>query len=104
MAAIDPAEVSAKNPALGLLTVAVPMWIDQIRAEHLTDDQRIARAKRCGDHIAHHGDAILYRDKKTPQAFNALAEGLALAAFQPGGVSFAGMHWEATTDPEGGSR
>lgn len=48
-----------------------------------------------GDVIAEHGDSLQYRDTHSAEAFNRLAEGLAAAAYQPGGVSFAGMLWEA---------
>jgi hypothetical protein len=46
--------------------------------------------------IAARGDLILYRGGKhgeSATAFNALAEGLAIGACQPGGVTFAGQHW-----------
>ena len=33
---------------------------------------------------------------ETAAAFNALAEGLACLAFSPGGVTFYGLHFEAT--------
>lgn len=76
------------------LTFLVPMWMDEIR--DLTDAQRIARAKRCGAMVAERGDVLQFGSSKTGKAtevFNALAEGLACAAYQPGGITFASRHW-----------
>lgn len=76
------------------LAFAVPLWMDEIR--DLTDDQRIARARRCGAMVAERGDVLQFGSSKTGKAaevFNALAEGLACAAYQPGGITFAGRHW-----------
>lgn len=78
------------------LAVAVPMWVERI--QHYTDEQRTARAHELGQVIAEHGDLILYRSKRRGESarnFNALAEGLACLAYAPGGVTFAGSHWEA---------
>lgn len=76
------------------LALAVPLWMDEIR--DLTDAQRVARAKRCGAMVAERGDVLQFgstRPGKAAEVFNALAEGLACAAYQPGGVTFAGRHW-----------
>lgn len=76
------------------LQVAVPLWIEQLRP--LTPEQRLARAGELADIVAEHGDIILYRGSKkgeTAKAFNALAEGLAIGAYQPGGVTFMGEHF-----------
>jgi hypothetical protein len=78
------------------LEAAVPLWID--KHKHTSVEARIARARELADVVAGHGDDILFRSKRkgeSAKAFNALAEGLALMAYQPGGVSFAGEHWEA---------
>lgn len=90
--------VVADNPRqitlVATLTLAVPMWIWDLCS--LTDDQRAARANRCGRIVAERGDVLQFGSKKRGQAtevFNALAEGLACAAYQPGGVDFAGKHW-----------
>lgn len=74
------------------LQVAVPLWIAQWKAKPATD--RMARARICAQHIAEHGDVILFKGKGTAEAFNHLAEGLALLSFFPGGIDFAGTHWE----------
>jgi hypothetical protein len=75
------------------LAFAVPLWMDEIR--NLTDDQRIARARRCGAMVAERGDVLMFGGKagKAAEVFNALAEGIAAAAYQPGGITFAGRHW-----------
>jgi hypothetical protein len=76
------------------LQVAVPLWIDRIR--DVPWETRIERARELAQYIASHGDNILYRGHKKGQsaeAFNALAEGLAIGAYLPGGVSAFGCHW-----------
>ena len=76
------------------LSAAVPLWIEKLKP--LEPEQRIARASGLSDTIAAHGDIILYRGGKkgeSAKAFNALAEGLAIGAFQPGGVTAFGQHW-----------
>lgn len=88
----------ATNHVLLTLTLscAVPLWIEQFRV--LNDDQRLEIARVSGQEIAEHGDIIQYRSKKkgeTAAAFNHLARGLAVLAFAPGGVRFAGLHFEA---------
>lgn len=76
------------------LALAVPLWIE--RARTYPEDTRLARARECGQIVASRGDVIMFRDKKrgeSAKAFNALAEGIACAAFQPGGITFLGQHW-----------
>jgi hypothetical protein len=76
------------------LQVAVPLWIHEVAK--LTQAERLAAARECGQMIAEHGDDIIYlspRKGETARAFNALARGLACAAYQPGGVWFMGTHF-----------
>jgi hypothetical protein len=83
-----------RNTALiETLALAVPMWIWQLRDR--TPAQRAAIGRRCAQEIASHGDTLMFGGKKgaPAQVFNHLAEGLAAAAYQPGGVTFAGRHW-----------
>jgi hypothetical protein len=84
-----------KADLLGVsLAVAVPLWIDRYRDFCWEEGYR--RAQICMQVCAEHGDDILYRTKgKTADGFNRLAEGLAILASSPGGVTFAGQHWEA---------
>jgi len=54
-------------------------------------------ARVCAGVVAGQGDLVLYRSKRpgvTAEAFNRLAEGLACLAFQPGGVTAFGLHFE----------
>jgi hypothetical protein len=90
------AERSKAALLTGTLAVAVPLWIERYRHVDPEDAQR--RSQVCLDVIASRGDQILYRSEKkggTAVAFNHLAEALAILAFSPGGVTFAGQHWEA---------
>jgi hypothetical protein len=76
------------------LQAAVPLWIGRVRA--MTLEQRQARAAELAQVIAERGDSILFRSGKRGESaavFNALAEGLAIGAFQPGGVTAFGSHW-----------
>ena len=79
------------------LRFAVPMWVHELR--DCTSEQRVVRAKRCAQVVAEKGDALQFKGqsasarRSTAEAFNRLAEGLACAAYQDGGISFAGYHW-----------
>lgn len=95
------------------LSFAVPLWIEEVRG--MTDEQRAARAHECsrivslgekcdetrGQHgsgpaLMACGEAARGANKGGPAAvFNATALGLAIMAFQPGGVTYLGQHWEA---------
>jgi hypothetical protein len=82
---------------LTTLHAAVPMWIEKFTRWDAWSRQ--LRALQCADEIAAHGDVLLFKQtrrqgrKGTVDAFNALAEGIAALAFQPGGVTFSGHHW-----------
>lgn len=73
------------------LLAAVPLHILQLRGYDA--QQRIAIAHQCADIVAAHGDDLQYGGTHCRTAFNALARGLAVAAYQPGGVTFADLHW-----------
>lgn len=78
------------------LATAVPLWIMRLEQQPWSYIQE--RSKECAQIVAEKGDIIQYRSKKegeTAKAFNALAEGIAILAFAPGGVTFMGMHFEA---------
>jgi hypothetical protein len=104
----DQLEQLERPPArLGLLELAVPLWIDRLRPlpweERLqVRDGALARLGASTDDpgkltgIAGLADPdVRTKPGQVAGAFNALAQALALGALQPGGVSFAGMHWEA---------
>jgi len=76
------------------LQAAVPLWILEMRP--WTPAARLATAREDGQHIAEHGDDLMFKSKtkgRTAEAFNHLARGLAALAYAPGGVTFAGEHW-----------
>jgi hypothetical protein len=82
------------------LEIAVPIWIDQLR--NSTFEERAARARRCAEVVGPKGDIILYRSQtkgETTEAFNRLAEGIACAAYQPGGIKVFGLRFEAHQGP-----
>ena len=77
------------------LQAAVPLWIEKLKGEPF--EVISSRALECGQHIAEHGDIILFKSKKkgeSAEAFNRLAEGVACLAFMPGGIDIFGLHFE----------
>jgi len=76
------------------LQAAVPLWIERVRDWPF--EKRKERALWASEMVASKGDVLQYGGKPGEAAivFNALAEGLACLAFQPGGVTFLGDHWE----------
>jgi hypothetical protein len=92
---VDENKMLADHPALGLLAVAVPLRIAELRT--MSEGDRQALADVAGQFIAEHGDDLMYRSKpgRSAAAFNQLATGLAALAFTRGGVTFAGMKFEA---------
>lgn len=76
------------------LALAVPLHIEELR--HVSPGGRVLIGRDCADEVAARGDSLMFPSKKgrTAEAFNKLARGLAVAAFQPGGVTFLGQHWE----------
>lgn len=84
-----------QDSLLGIsLAAAVPLWIP--RVARLSHAERAARAGELAQVIAEHGDDVLYRGHKSgdsARAFNAVAEALAIGAFQPGGVTAFGEHF-----------
>ena len=82
------------------LCVTVPLWIQvwKLRVASWSDALVRERGSLLSTIVASQGDIIQFRGGKkgdTAAAFNALAEGVALLAYCPGGVTFLGDHWEA---------
>jgi hypothetical protein len=80
------------------LNAAVPLWIHEMR--HWGQDERISLAHSLAQTVASKGDALQFGSKRkgeTAEVFNCTAKGIAALAYQPGGVDFCGVHWEATS-------
>jgi len=73
------------------LGVAVPMRIEEMST--WDDAARQSMTTWSVDIVCAHGDDLLYGGEHCAKAFNALAQGLAILAYRPGGVTFAGLHW-----------
>jgi hypothetical protein len=77
---------------LGLtLQVSVPLEIAKMRS--WTHEARQRHAQGAADVIATHGDDLQFGGRHCTEAFAALTRGLAVLAYQPGGVDFAGLHF-----------
>lgn len=87
---------SARADLLGMtLELAVPLWVE--RRSSWTWNQRLVRCHEIVEIVASKGDIIQYKSKKkgeSAEAFNALAEGVAMLSFVWGGVSLFGRRWE----------
>ncbi len=87
------------NPALAIaLSAAVPLRIAAYRQHGGPDAEDLERARRHSLVVAEKGDVLQYggKDGEAAELFNSLADALAIMAFCPGGVDFAGDHYEAT--------
>lgn len=73
------------------LEAFVPIRIAEIRS--WAQDERAAAARAAADMVATHGDDLQYGGRHCARTWAALVTGLAAAAYQPGGVTFAGRHW-----------
>lgn len=73
------------------LEAAVPLEIANVRC--WSDRERLHAAKSAADVIGSKGDVLQYGGKGCAAAFAALARGLAIGAYMPGGITFAGLHW-----------
>jgi hypothetical protein len=79
---------------LTALKTAVPLWVNIWQPRSITERQQ--RGLECAQIVAEQGDVIMYRSSrkgKTAEAFNALAEGIAILSLNPGGVMFMGHTW-----------
>jgi len=102
-------EAQRHDALVPLLELAVPLWIHHWRGS--TPFTRTSRAAYCGEMVGAHGDLLMFRSRPVPartldggtevdatpgtaELFDRLAEGIALGAFQPGGITMFGHHWE----------
>jgi len=79
------------------LRFTVPVRIAELWAEmrRITDSQRHARISRCATTVGTMGDTLQWPSKNQVVAFSALSDGLAMSAFEPGGVTWEALdlHW-----------
>ncbi len=83
------------------LQAAVPLHMAEMR--DWSEKRRNNEGHFAAQVIAAKGDVLQFGGSKKGQAahaFNWLARGLAVAAFQPGGVTFAGLHWCVEDDED----
>jgi len=77
------------------LSAAVPLWVTELSKRPL--DELLAEAPKLAQIIAEKGDVIQFPGKRrgeTAAAFNALARGIAILSFVPGGVTVFGERFE----------
>lgn len=82
------------------LEAAVPLRLMELAALSPVERDRVRMrwAHDASDIVASQGDTLMFGSKRSGAAanvFNHLARGLAALAYAPGGVTFAGRHWEA---------
>ena len=81
-----------KSTLVVSLEVAVPLWVERIRAGEVVDAPSIAQT------IAEKGDVLMFGSKRKGEqaaVFNELAKGIAMLSFCPGGVTTFGLHFES---------
>jgi hypothetical protein len=85
------------------LGLTVPMWIELMRPWHA--ERRVHKGHELAELIAYEQAIAAMCDPEARgtvkrgelgKAFNAIAQGLACLAYCPGGIVFAGHHWEAS--------
>jgi hypothetical protein len=80
------------------VSAMVPLEIMELERRGGITDWHIEQAREISKLIAEQGDVLQYGGGKRGQAGSLMAklcEGLAVLAFMPGGVTFAGQHFEA---------
>lgn len=84
------------------LAVAVPLAIADLKQhEQPLSKWHLERARNFATVLGSRGDVLLFGSKKVGEAaelFTELAASLAVLAFQPGGCTFLGEHWEANDE------
>jgi len=94
---IEPPSDDHSHPLYLMLGIAVPLWIEKMKG--MSDEDALSRAAECSRRIQDAGECVLFRGKKkgkSADAFNAVAEALAVMARCPGGVRFGPNHWDAS--------
>ncbi|MEV7805055.1 hypothetical protein AB0O28_19100 [Microbispora sp. NPDC088329] len=87
-----PDQFAAMREGLRLaLQAAVPLEVMALAGA--TDEQRRTAAAGASRTIGEHGDQLMFGGRRAADAFAAVARGLAVLAYQPGGVTFHGLHF-----------
>lgn len=75
----------------------VPLVIADLSARGGPSNEDFVRMQAFLPRLCAEGDALLFRTKnKTGELAGELLHAIAVLAFQPGGISVFGQHWEAT--------
>jgi hypothetical protein len=81
------------NGQLLAASLGAAVHIEMLKLQDLTPEQRAAEVRSAGVQIGQHGDTLQYGGRGTVSVFATTARALAVLAYQPGGVTFAGMHF-----------
>lgn len=101
---IEASEQDVDAVTKGFLGLTVPMWIELMRPWR--PERRVQKGHELVEIIAYEQAIAAIcepeargtaRKGEVARGFNAIAQGLAVLAYCPGGIVFAGHHWEATT-------
>ena|SRR3990167_8501246 len=80
------------------LEVAVPLHVMQLQARGGPSQEDVDSCAAIAELLGSKGDLLMFRGRKrgeTADVFNALARGIAILSFCPGGVTLFGEHWES---------
>ena len=80
------------------LETAVPLHVMQLQARGGPSQEDVDSCAAISEILGSKGDLLMFRGGKrgeTAQVFNALARGIAVLSFCPGGVTLFGEHWES---------
>lgn len=78
------------------LQATVPALVAELAEAGGVTEVDLARVRGYASDFSFDGDALLFqREGKTAEIAGKLADALAVLAFQPGGVEFAGLRFEA---------
>jgi len=97
----EPKPQRSLREELFLLTVqtAVPLNIAEIKAKGGPNDMQWDWGREFADELGSMGDILQFKGERKGEAatmMNRFTYALAILAFAPGGVNFAGLHFEAT--------
>lgn len=97
-ARMTPTEAHRDSMLVESLAIAVPLWVERY-AGKVSWEEAQRRARICVQHLmGPGGEDILFASTRpggSAEAFNRLAEGVAIASFQPGGITVFGHHFES---------